>query len=171
MTAHRRLLAAWFQQMRGLDVAGTLCFMLQGMRYGESAQIGWHDRTARADPVCRSEWRALGPVIEVMGFDFYDAAANMAPAAAALTARISEPGIWNAVAFWFELQLDEDTRLDTSPYCDKVGSGFPIWPALQACLHCHINVCSHSQWPAGKPTSARCTHPTQVLLVEVLTQR
>lgn len=55
-----------------------------------------------------------------MGFDFYDAEANMAPAAVDLTARITAPGVWNAVAFWFELQLDEETRLDSGPYCDKV---------------------------------------------------
>jgi hypothetical protein len=68
----------------------------------------------------RSEWTALGPVIEVMGFDFYDAEANMAPIAAELMARITAPGVWNAVAFWFELQLDENTRLNSGPYCEKV---------------------------------------------------
>jgi hypothetical protein len=61
--------------------------------------------------------------MEAMGFDFYDAEANMAPAAVDLTARITAPGVWNAVAFWFELQLDEETRLDSSPYCDKVHAG------------------------------------------------
>ena len=71
-------------------------------------------------PVCRDEWTALGPVIEALGFDFYDAEGNMAPVAVDLTARITAPGIWNAVAFWFELQLDEGTRLDSGPYCDKV---------------------------------------------------
>lgn len=74
----------------------------------------------------RDEWTALGPVMEVMGFDFYAAEANMAGATAQLNARISQPGVWNAVAFWFELQLDEEIRLDTSPYCDKVRRSKPI---------------------------------------------
>ena len=60
-----------------------------------------------------------------MGFDFYDAGANMAPAAVDLMARITAPGTWNAVAFWFELQLDEETRLNSGPYCDKVQVGAP----------------------------------------------
>ena len=29
-------------------------------------------------------------------------------------------GVWNAVAFWFDLQLDEETSLSTSPYSAKV---------------------------------------------------
>ena len=78
---------------------------------------------ATTPPACRDEWTALGPVIEAMGFDFYDAESNMAPAAVDLTARITAPGTWNAVAFWFELQLDEETRLDSGPYCDKVQDG------------------------------------------------
>lgn len=29
-------------------------------------------------------------------------------------------GICNAIAFWFELHLDDETTLSTSPYTDKV---------------------------------------------------
>ena len=29
-------------------------------------------------------------------------------------------GIFNAIAFWFELHLDDRTTLTTSPYSDKV---------------------------------------------------
>ena len=29
--------------------------------------------------LCRSEWEALGPPVECMGFDFYEGAANMQP--------------------------------------------------------------------------------------------
>ena len=84
-------------------------------------------RTA-TPPADRSEWRALGPVIEAMGFNFYDAEANMAPRATELVARITSSGIWNAVAFWFELQLDEDTRLNSGPYRNKVKG-----------MHCHAH--------------------------------
>ena len=33
---------------------------------------------------------------------------------------IQHSGICNAIAFWFELDLDEQTQLSTSPYCEKV---------------------------------------------------
>ena len=33
-------------------------------------------------------------------------------------------GICNAMAFWFELQLDEEASLSSSPYVDKVPSCF-----------------------------------------------
>ena len=33
---------------------------------------------------------------------------------------IQQSGICNAIAFWFELDLDEQTQLSTSPYCEKV---------------------------------------------------
>ncbi len=33
---------------------------------------------------------------------------------------IQQSGICNAIAFWFELDLDEETQLSTSPYCKKV---------------------------------------------------
>ena len=29
-------------------------------------------------------------------------------------------GVFNAIAFWFELNLDDQTILTTSPYADKV---------------------------------------------------
>lgn len=33
---------------------------------------------------------------------------------------IIQTGKCNAIAFWFELELDEETQLSTSPYCQKV---------------------------------------------------
>ena len=33
---------------------------------------------------------------------------------------IDVAGICNAIAFWFELDLDAETTLSTSPYSDKV---------------------------------------------------
>lgn len=71
--------------------------------------------------------------MEVMGFDFYAAEANMAPALAEVTARFTEAGVWNSVAFWFQLQLDEETSLDTSPYCDKVQHDVHHTQRLQGC--------------------------------------
>ena len=68
---------------------------------------------------CREDWAALGPVVEAFAFDFADWRTNMAPAEMRLRLQIDHGGVWNAVAFWFELGLDEETRLSTSPYADK----------------------------------------------------
>ena len=54
-----------------------------------------------------------------MAFDFYEAAEDMTPAEAELRVSATAGGICNAVAFWFELQLDATTSLSTSPYADK----------------------------------------------------
>ena len=68
---------------------------------------------------CREDWIALGPVVEALAFDFADWRANMAPAEMSLRLSIVHGGVWNAVAFWFELELDDETRLSTSPYDAK----------------------------------------------------
>lgn len=69
---------------------------------------------------------ALGPPVEAMGFDFYDWQANMQPAEVALRLRVTQAGVWNAVAFWFDLQLDEENQLSTSPY-----SSNKVWVRVQ----------------------------------------
>ncbi len=69
--------------------------------------------------VCREDWTALGPVVEAFCFDFTDWRTNMAPAEMRLRLPIGHDGVWNAVAFWFELELDEEASLSTSPYADK----------------------------------------------------
>ena len=65
-------------------------------------------------------WTALGPPVEAVAFDFYEAMANMQPFQAELPGRAFADGICNAVAFWFTLHLDEETELHTGPYADKV---------------------------------------------------
>ena len=67
----------------------------------------------------RQRWRALAAPVEAMAFDFYEAAEDMTPAEAELRVSATAGGICNAVAFWFELQLDATTSLSTSPYADK----------------------------------------------------
>ena len=58
--------------------------------------------------------------MEALAFDFADWRTNMAAAEVPLRLRVAHEGVWNAVAFWFELELDEESRLSTSPYTDKV---------------------------------------------------
>ena len=69
---------------------------------------------------CRGAWEALGPPAECLGFDFYDSAANMQPASAEVALPITQRGICNAMALWFDLHLDEQTTLSTGPYALKV---------------------------------------------------
>lgn len=53
----------------------------------------------------------LGEPVEVFHFDFSHAAAHMAPAEAALPLVFTAAGVFNAVAMWFDLHLDEETTL------------------------------------------------------------
>ncbi|KAL4447971.1 hypothetical protein ABPG75_005190 [Micractinium tetrahymenae] len=68
---------------------------------------------------CRDRWVALAPPQEVFAFDFRDVFPHMAPAEVALDLAFEAEGVFNAVAMWFELQLDEEASLSTSPYADK----------------------------------------------------
>lgn len=61
--------------------------------------------------LCRESWTPLAEPVEVFSFDFTDVAPYMAPAEAALQLRFTSAGVFNAVAMWFELQLDEETTL------------------------------------------------------------
>jgi hypothetical protein len=65
-----------------------------------------------------SNWKPLGPAQPVFHFDFNtpDPLTAFQPAEQQLHLSIDTPGVLNAVAFWFELQLDEQTSLSSSPY-------------------------------------------------------
>ena len=53
---------------------------------------------------------------------------------------VTKTGICNAIAFWFELDLDEETQLSTSPYCQKVLSSNVSWLQLNAFLCSFLHV-------------------------------
>ncbi|KAK9863045.1 hypothetical protein WJX84_000363 [Apatococcus fuscideae] len=73
-------------------------------------------------PQQRDSWLPLGKPQQVMGFDFYEAQANMEPLQVPMELPVDVAGICNAIAFWFELHLDNETTLTTSPYSDKGGT-------------------------------------------------
>ena len=50
-------------------------------------------------------WRPLAPPHEVFNFDFYDLAPHFGPESAPLDFEVTESGVFNAVAFWFDLQV------------------------------------------------------------------
>ena len=72
----------------------------------------------------RDKWRPLSEPEAVFAFDFYEWQQNMQPIERKLDLEITESGVVTAIAFWFELELDEDTLLSTSPYADEKG---PTW--------------------------------------------
>ncbi|KFM25022.1 Protein arginine N-methyltransferase 7 [Auxenochlorella protothecoides] len=73
---------------------------------------------------CRNDWVALADPVEVFAFDFSASLENMRPASAPHELLFTEAGVVNAVATWFELELDEECTLSTSPH--RSGKG-PTW--------------------------------------------
>ena len=60
---------------------------------------------------------------------------------------ITTCGICNAMAFWFELQLDEETILSTGPSASKVGERQSAHKECNAsCLHARSSVQSVWAW-------------------------
>jgi hypothetical protein len=72
----------------------------------------------------RDEWKPLAEPVQVFKFSFADAVANSTPASVTREVRVTDAGIVNAVAVWFELALDEHEVLSTSPYSQDKG---PTW--------------------------------------------
>ena len=68
---------------------------------------------------CPGAWKALSKPVKVFDFDFYQSEENVMPTQKQVEFQLEEDGIVNAFAFWFDLQLDEENHLSTSPYSDK----------------------------------------------------
>eukprot|EP00887_Chlorella_sp_A99_P004798 scaffold4.g4798.t1 len=70
------------------------------------------------------DWVPLADPVRAFTFDFADWQENMRPAEAVLDVTFTQAGVVNAVAMWFDLHLDEETSLSTSPYRGDKG---PTW--------------------------------------------
>eukprot|EP00958_Prasinococcus_capsulatus_P011345 scaffold1124_cov361-Prasinococcus_capsulatus_cf.AAC.26 len=55
-------------------------------------------------------------------FDFYEWQANLKPLEKQLQLPVTQDGFLNAIAFWFELQLDEQTMITNSPFAETGGT-------------------------------------------------
>jgi len=73
---------------------------------------------------CRHNWIPLSDPVSVFDFDFYQAESNLQPAKATFNVEVTTAGVCNAIAFWFDLHLDENNSLSTSPYDVEKG---PTW--------------------------------------------
>lgn len=86
--------------------------------------------------LCRDAWVPLSKPVRVMTFDLYEAEAHMQPAEVELCIPVHTQGVCNAIAFWFELFLDENTSLSTSPYAEKVSlPSSVVQGTIRHCFH------------------------------------
>lgn len=85
-----------------------------------------------------SSWTPLAAPQPVFAVDFNtpDPATAFQPAQQALSFDITSPGVFNAVAFWFELALDETTTLSSSPYVTRTAGPSTTWKQVRkSCMH------------------------------------
>jgi len=101
-------------------------------------------------PAQHSNWKALAAPQPVFDFDLntQDPLRDFQPADRQLSFTITAAGVWNAVAFWFDLKLDEHTTLSSSPYLQDAGRPSTTWKQVS------IN-CRRSCYPAWIQSSNR----------------
>jgi hypothetical protein len=66
--------------------------------------------------LCREKWKPLAPWKEVFNFDFHQYMENLNPKECPLEFDINENGVFNAIAFWFKISVDDEIELTTSPH-------------------------------------------------------
>ena len=70
----------------------------------------------------QEQWCALADPVQIFEFNFANAPAHVEPAALVLHVSATGSGVVNALAVWFELQLDEHEVLTTSPHSTGKGA-------------------------------------------------
>ena len=63
----------------------------------------------------KNTWKALAKPKPFFYFDFYDYEKNLRAKEEHMTFEITENGVFNAIAFWFDLELDDQVTLTTNP--------------------------------------------------------
>ena len=79
----------------------------------------------------KSAWKALANPKPFFNFDFYAWEENMRPREVPISFEITEEGTFNAIAFWFDLELDEETTLTTNPFAEHGEKGATWQQAVQ----------------------------------------
>ena len=79
----------------------------------------------------KNSWRALARPKPFFNFDFYAWEENMRPKEEAMSFEITEEGTFNAIAFWFDLELDEEITLTTNPFAEHGEKGATWQQAVQ----------------------------------------
>jgi hypothetical protein len=96
------------------------------------------DPPAAQDAACHpiSSWKPLAAPQPVFAFDFNvaDPLTAFQPAEQQLAFAINAGGVCNAVAFWFDLQLDASSTLSSSPYAARAGQRSTTWGQVRVWL-------------------------------------
>lgn len=96
------------------------------------------------------EWMPLASPAMVFDFDFYECDRNMECCELDIVFDIENSGVCNAIVFWFDLYLDEERTLSTSPFKNGIG---PTWQqAVQFVVE--NRVCE------GTQLRVKCKHDT-----------
>lgn len=103
------------------------------------------------------EWISLASPAMAFDFDFYDCDKNMECGDLDIVFDIEGSGVCNAIVFWFDLYLDEERTLSTSPYKNGIG---PTWQqAVQFVDECRV--CK------GTQLRVKCSHDTYGIKFQV----
>jgi len=71
---------------------------------------------------CRDMWTPLAAPCKFLAIEFYSCDANMQPFDCQLGFDVTTDGSCNGMAFWFDLQLDEQSSISSSPFVRKLGN-------------------------------------------------
>ena len=79
----------------------------------------------------KGAWKALAEPKPFFNFDFYDWEENMRAKEEKMSFEITEKGVFNAIAFWFDLELDDEITLTTNPFAEHGKKGATWQQAVQ----------------------------------------
>ncbi len=92
---------------------------IKGLDVQQANRWRWRSDYEGIDLGRDNSWVPLADPIKVFSFDFYDIERCALENENNLSFEIDREGTCNAIAMWFNLHLDEEIMLSTSPYEDK----------------------------------------------------
>ena len=110
--------ATVFAQPIEYRISTVTCGDLGAFEMKQSNRWRWRDTYEGHNlERCKGDWRPLGEPFRVFDFDFAQIGPEtLTPGHVAKDVAVTDPGVFNAIAFWFELRLDENNVLSTSPH-------------------------------------------------------
>ena len=110
--------ATVFAQPIEYRISTVTCGDLGAFEMKQSNRWRWRDTYEGHNlERCKGDWRPLGEPFRVFDFDFAQIGPEtLTPGHVAKDVAVTAPGVFNAIAFWFELRLDENNVLSTSPH-------------------------------------------------------
>ncbi len=105
-------------------------------------------------------WTPLSEPVQIFDFCFTSAAQYMEPATVILEASATRDGVLNAVALWFDLELDAHETLSTNPH--QHGKG-PTWQNA-------VMFVQETRVQTGDVLKLRASHDTYSITVQARTE-